>query len=68
MFYCDQCAKKNKWPIELWGRSSGPCELCHTVTSCNDVPSKYLAGPERTYEVPDAMPKLLTDLGSDKST
>jgi hypothetical protein len=42
MFYCDACARQNGWPIELFGRSWGGCEMCGKQTSCNDVPSTML--------------------------
>lgn len=37
MFYCDPCAKKCGWPVELFARSRGPCEMCGEYASCNDV-------------------------------
>lgn len=45
MFYCDKCAKKNKWP-EGFSRSYGPCEVCHRSALCSDLPS-HLLPPER---------------------
>lgn len=41
MFYCNECAKKRKWPITIF-RSYGACELCEKVVSCNSVKSKDL--------------------------
>lgn len=41
MFYCELCRKKNEWPQGFSG-SYGPCEVCHKVATCFDVPSKYL--------------------------
>ena len=41
MFYCEQCRRARAWP-ESMVRSQGPCELCHRVASCYDVPSKFL--------------------------
>jgi hypothetical protein len=46
MFYCDDCGKKRGWPIEL-PMSYGPCEICHKVGSCNDVPSGALPVPKQ---------------------
>jgi hypothetical protein len=47
MFYCDDCADKNKWPRELWMRQSrGPCEVCDKVRACYDVPSSSLPAPK----------------------
>jgi len=54
MFYCDACAKKNRWPIGLV-RSSGSCEVCGKKRECSDVPSSKL---------PDPAPKLHNDLES----
>jgi hypothetical protein len=45
MFYCDRCRKKNDWP-ESMAKSHGPCELCHKVADCNDVPSAALPAPK----------------------
>lgn len=44
MFFCDECAKKKKWPIG-WFKSYGRCEVCREVDECSDVPSKYLPRP-----------------------
>lgn len=46
MFYCEPCAKENRWPD--WGRKSyGPCEAkgknCEGVGPCFDVSSSHLA-------------------------
>lgn len=43
MFYCDECASKNKWP-GYYGmpQSRGPCEVCGKVRPCYDVPSSAL--------------------------
>ena len=27
MFYCENCRKKNKWPVSF-SVSHGPCEMC----------------------------------------
>jgi hypothetical protein len=51
MFYCDDCGRKNKWPIGTLSRSQGPCEICHKIPSspCNDVPSSLLPpAPKQT--------------------
>lgn len=49
MFYCDPCGEERGWPTEKTNpvmaftfKSRGPCEMCHKVAVCNDVPSKYL--------------------------
>jgi len=52
MFYCDACAKKNRWPIGLV-RSSGACEVCGKKRECSDVSSSQL---------PDPAPQLHNDL------
>ena len=44
MFYCDRCRVKRKWPMSLF-KSHGPCELCRTVTGCNDIAAKDLPVP-----------------------
>ena len=41
MFYCDNCAKKKKWP-KTEDKSYGQCEICHKIIWCNDKPSKEL--------------------------
>ena len=41
MFYCDDCAKKKKYPIS-WFKSYGNCEICGKTRECNEVPSKDL--------------------------
>lgn len=51
MFYCDECAKKNGWPVVFMARSYGPCEICGNKTDCNDVKSSRLP--------PGAEPKKL---------
>ena len=47
MFYCDACAKKNRWPIGLV-RSSGACEVCGKKRECSDVSSSKLPDPDRS--------------------
>jgi hypothetical protein len=47
MFYCDRCANNNEWPINPWMRSWGPCEVCKSVGSNNDIPSSYLPIPKK---------------------
>lgn len=47
MFYCDECAKKNKYPQTSF-RSYGRCEICDYEALCNDMPCKYL--PEKKEE------------------
>lgn len=41
MFFCDDCADRNRWPVSL-ATSYGQCEICRQVASCNDVPSRLL--------------------------
>lgn len=41
MFYCDECAKRNDWPMNMSG-SFGRCEMCGKARLCNDVPSSRL--------------------------
>lgn len=48
MFYCDDCANKNKWPSYYgMSQSRGPCEVCGKVRACYDVPSSALPPPKR---------------------
>lgn len=42
MFYCDDCAHKNGWPIAFMARSYGRCEICGKERDCNDVKSSQL--------------------------
>ncbi len=42
MVYCNECAKKEGWPVETFLNYDAPCEICHIRTTCNDVPSKHL--------------------------
>jgi len=52
MFYCQQCATTNGWPFDDWmGLSRGPCEICHTVAECADIPSSSL--PEKSGDEDD---------------
>jgi hypothetical protein len=48
MIYCDECGKKNDWPIwSMSCQSYGPCEVCGKTRGCNDVPSRALPIPKR---------------------
>lgn len=52
MFYCDECAKANKYPIVANEneKSVGPCEVCEKVLPCNDVHHDMLdLGPVTLY-------------------
>lgn len=42
MFYCNECAEKNGYPITI-GRSTGTCELCGRHANCNDMSSSKLS-------------------------
>lgn len=42
MFYCDDCAKRLRWPQTIVA-SRGPCEVCGINTTCNDYPSSQLS-------------------------
>lgn len=44
MFYCEKCAKKNKWPFDAdcMFASRGPCELCKQRAICVEVRSGSL--------------------------
>lgn len=44
MFYCDDDAKENGWPVTGF-KSYGKCEVCDEVTACNDYPSSRLPAP-----------------------
>lgn len=44
MFFCDPCAKRQKWPVSF-SKSNGQCEVCRKSAVCNSVPSNCL--PER---------------------
>lgn len=46
MFYCDTCARKNRWPMTLIA-SFGNCEACGVRTHCNSCPSSQLPEPQR---------------------
>lgn len=41
MFYCEQCAEKNYYPVSIL-KSNGKCEICGATAVCNDVPSSQL--------------------------
>ena len=45
MFYCDTCAKERGWPDDALVRSYGPCYICKSVDSCNDIPASELPPP-----------------------
>jgi hypothetical protein len=47
MFYCNECAVKNDWPVTMF-KSNGLCEICDTPKECNDLPSFMLPVPKRT--------------------
>lgn len=57
MFYCEKCAKKNKWPFnsDCMFASRGPCELCKKRAICVDVPSSRLPSPAKAL-TPEAGP------------
>jgi hypothetical protein len=43
MFYCDKCAKENKYPrMAQPYRSLGPCELCDKVSACTDLKGEVM--------------------------
>lgn len=42
MFICNTCLRENFENEPSWAASSGPCELCHEVRSCSDIPSRVL--------------------------
>jgi hypothetical protein len=44
MFYCDDDAKRNGWPLTLF-RSYGRCEVCRGIADCNSLPSSMLPDP-----------------------
>src|SRR4051812_13398938 len=48
MFYCKDCATKNKWPEGLT-YSIGRCEICEKQAYCYDVASKHLPPVPHTY-------------------
>lgn len=41
MFYCENCADENEWPLSAH-RSLGNCEMCGSTAACCDVPSRSL--------------------------
>lgn len=41
MFYCDDCRRKNNWPISIQ-KSFGTCECCGKVTNCNNISHEFL--------------------------
>lgn len=38
MFYCDKCRIENNMPQSI-SKSTGMCEICHSLAQCYDVPS-----------------------------
>ena len=50
MFYCDECAQKNKWP-HSFSASRGNCEVCGKNGRCNDVPSSELTQVGEILEI-----------------
>ncbi len=47
MFYCEPCRVENNWPKSMLAYiSRGMCEICETVQSCYDIPSKDLPLPK----------------------
>jgi hypothetical protein len=42
MFYCNECAKKYKYP-ETISKSGGKCEICGKIAVCNDRPARLLS-------------------------
>ena len=44
MFYCDECARRKRWP-ETVTTSRGPCEICGRTAVCNEMPSRLLPLP-----------------------
>ena len=49
MFYCNDCANENGYPISII-RSIGPCECCGKVADCSDMPSSDLPKPREILE------------------
>jgi len=50
MFYCDDCAEKNKYPESLF-KSIGDCEICGERKVCNERPSSSLPKPKPKPQV-----------------
>jgi hypothetical protein len=48
MFYCDECAEKNGYPITII-KSEGTCEICGCYAICNDVKSSELPKPKDIF-------------------
>lgn len=46
MFYCKSCGEERGWPLDT-STSRGPCEVCHKISACFDVPSGALPVPPR---------------------
>jgi len=42
MLFCSDCANEREWPDDAVVRSFGICELCNTVSHCNDVEVEFL--------------------------
>jgi len=49
MFICDNCLKEHYVNQPSIVRSKGPCEICHAVAICSDIPSKYLQKQQKLY-------------------
>jgi hypothetical protein len=46
MFYCNKCAKDNRWPKTVF-KSYGLCELCLKYSACTEQPSRELPIPKK---------------------
>ena len=63
MFYCRECADKNKWTrISPMGRSYGPCEICDKVGMNYNVPSGHLARAPDEHEIAAAFEEAVEDM------
>ena len=56
MFYCDTCAKRNRWPISAL-RWNSVCEMCGYQSECSDIPSRALPDPSYVDEKVDPISK-----------
>jgi hypothetical protein len=54
MFLCDKCALREEvepWLLLISYRSHGPCESCHKVCDCVDIPSSHMKNTEEKRDV-----------------
>ena len=60
MRYCNECGKKQDWPLDTLMQVFGPCELCSKTQGCNDIHHSQLPMPEAKL-VPDNVTQINQD-------